>query len=116
MRPVCIICNDRPVTMRASEVHRRKTIYRKRCASCRKRPYVYNKGDRCCKCGFVAEHSCQLDVDHIDGNHANNDISNLQTLCANCHRLKTRVNKDHLKNTGSIEIEVLQLDWLHEAR
>jgi 5-methylcytosine-specific restriction endonuclease McrA len=31
----------------------------------------------------------QLDVDHIDGNHRNNNPENLQTLCANCHRLKT---------------------------
>jgi 5-methylcytosine-specific restriction endonuclease McrA len=28
-------------------------------------------------------------VDHIDGNHSNDDPSNLQTLCANCHRFKT---------------------------
>jgi 5-methylcytosine-specific restriction endonuclease McrA len=27
--------------------------------------------------------------DHIDGNHANNDISNCQALCPNCHSLKT---------------------------
>ncbi|OYW72998.1 MAG: hypothetical protein B7Z37_23290, partial [Verrucomicrobia bacterium 12-59-8] len=30
-----------------------------------------------------------LEVDHIDGNHKNNDPSNLWTLCANCHREKT---------------------------
>jgi 5-methylcytosine-specific restriction endonuclease McrA len=28
-------------------------------------------------------------VDHIDGNHSNNDPANLQTLCKNCHSLKT---------------------------
>jgi hypothetical protein len=27
--------------------------------------------------------------DHIDGNHSNNDISNCQALCPNCHSLKT---------------------------
>jgi 5-methylcytosine-specific restriction endonuclease McrA len=48
-------------------------------------------------CGFVPVHSCQLDVDHIDGNRNNNDLANLQTLCANCHRLKTKLNKDYLK-------------------
>jgi hypothetical protein len=27
--------------------------------------------------------------DHIDGNHSNNDFSNCQALCPNCHSLKT---------------------------
>ena len=27
--------------------------------------------------------------DHLDGNHSNNDISNCQALCPNCHSLKT---------------------------
>ena len=38
-----------------------------------------------------------LDVDHIDGNHDNNDEYNLQTLCKCCHAYKSnwqRVNKD----------------------
>lgn len=61
-----------------------------------RRPYliVYQKLDSCESCGFVAEHSCQLDVDHIDGNNSNNSLENLQTLCSNCHRLKTYKNKD----------------------
>ncbi len=57
-------------------------------------PYRSFKKNFCECCGFVATHSCQLDVDHIDGVHHNNDPSNLQTLCANCHRLKTWMNKD----------------------
>jgi ribosomal protein S27AE len=48
----------------------------------------------CEKCGFLAEHECQLDIDHIDGNRKNGSLENLQTLCANCHRLKTLLNKD----------------------
>ena len=59
--------------------------------------YRLNKEDKCCMCGFVTVHSCQLDVDHIDGNKANNSKENLQTLCANCHRLKTHLNKDYHK-------------------
>jgi 5-methylcytosine-specific restriction endonuclease McrA len=39
----------------------------------------------------------QLDVDHIDGNRSNNELSNIQTLCANCHRLKTKQNQDWKK-------------------
>ena len=53
-----------------------------------------HKKDYCELCGFVAEHRSQLDVDHIDGEHLNNEPDNLQTLCANCHRLKTQQNKD----------------------
>jgi hypothetical protein len=45
-------------------------------------------------CGFIPKFMCQLDVDHIDGNRENNDVINLQTLCANCHRLKTYESKD----------------------
>tara|TARA_R110002126_G_C10224133_1_gene479339 strand:+ start:42 stop:410 length:369 start_codon:yes stop_codon:yes gene_type:complete len=52
------------------------------------------KKDYCETCGFVALHRSQLDIDHIDGNHQNNAMKNLQTLCANCHRLKTQDNKD----------------------
>lgn len=51
----------------------------------------------CCEhCGFVALHPCQLDVDHVDGNRDNDDPSNFRTLCANCHRLKTQLQKDHV--------------------
>jgi len=54
--------------------------------------YRYNQLiDRniCNRCGFTPENKCQIDVDHIDGNHSNNALENLQALCANCHRLKT---------------------------
>lgn len=58
------------------------------------RPYRKFVSETCLMCGFIPEDICQLDVDHIDGNKKNNDASNLQTLCANCHRLKTKHNKD----------------------
>lgn len=53
-----------------------------------KRVYDGFKGDVCERCLFKAEHSCQLDVHHRDGNFRNNDPANLETLCANCHRLE----------------------------
>jgi hypothetical protein len=58
------------------------------------RPWVAYKKDTCERCGFVPEHRMQLDVDHIDGDRSNNSLENLQTLCANCHRLKTYQNRD----------------------
>jgi RNase P subunit RPR2 len=46
----------------------------------------------------IKEHKCEmcntvewmgkvvpLELDHIDGNHFNNDLSNLRILCPNCH-------------------------------
>ena len=35
-----------------------------------------------------------LTVDHIDGDHNNNNPENLQTLCPNCHSIKTVINGD----------------------
>jgi hypothetical protein len=58
------------------------------------RPWTKYKKDRCEQCGFIPMHRVQLDVDHIDGCKQNNDPSNLQTLCSNCHRLKTYLNHD----------------------
>jgi hypothetical protein len=44
-----------------------------------------------------------MDVDHINGNRYDNRDENLQTLCANCHRLKTRLSGDYLHaNTLSV--------------
>lgn len=50
--------------------------------------YRQHKLNQCRICGFEG-HPCQLDVNHIDGNHMNNNLINLETLCANCHRLVT---------------------------
>jgi len=71
-------------------------LYRKECSSCHKFGRR-DKGTCCVLCSFIAKDPIQLDVDHIDGNPANNDKSNLQTICANCHRLKTKLNNDWTK-------------------
>ena len=72
-----------------------------------KKPYLKHKKETCERCGFIPEHPSQLDVDHIDGNHKNNDFSNLQTLCANCHRLKTFQSKDWEKTPLVNPLETL---------
>ena len=80
-------------------------LYKKYCRKHDTDTYVYKyrlfKKDKCECCGFVPVHSCQLDVDHIDGNKQNNDETNLQTLCANCHRLKTHTKKEYKKRQPS---------------
>jgi hypothetical protein len=73
-------------------------------------PYRAHKKEHCEQCGFVPIHMCQLDVDHIDGYHLNNEVTNLQTLCANCHRLKSFLNKESgrkRKDTSNISNKIL---------
>jgi hypothetical protein len=42
------------------------------------------------KCATCKTSAGVWDYDHIDGNRSNNDISNCQALCPNCHAKKTR--------------------------
>lgn len=39
----------------------------------------------------------QLDINHIDGNNDNRDESNVECLCAMCHRLVTIRAEHHLR-------------------
>ena len=77
------------------DAYGRKT-YGRLCTSCRKSGYTIHKKSYCESCGFIAIHKIQLDIDHIDGNHKNNNVDNLMTLCANCHRLNTYVNQEFI--------------------
>lgn len=61
------------------------------------------KLDHCERCGFIPEDLVQLDIDHINGDRTNNDSSNLQTLCANCHRLKTKAFDDWNKRREKVQ-------------
>lgn len=87
-RPICEDCGIKPAKPNGAK------YWYAVCSTCRNKPYRKYKGNTCDFCGFVPIDLCQLDVDHKDGNHQNNDPINLQTLCANCHRLKTKLNKD----------------------
>lgn len=105
VRGLCVLCNIGPQKRKPNG-----TFY-SLCSACNKKLYTKakfkpkrivlhtykyrdHKKTYCEHCGFIALHRCQLDVDHIDGNHKNNSLDNLQTLCANCHRLKTHLNRD----------------------
>jgi 5-methylcytosine-specific restriction endonuclease McrA len=105
----CSICGSVRITLRdktkkkLNSKYRCRTVHR---ASNNRNSYPYRKHKKnyCEKCGFIPEHMVQLDVDHIDGNNKNNDLSNLQTLCANCHRYKTFLNKDGSYKFGLLTI------------
>ena len=47
------------------------------------------KEEKCERCGLSEwfNEPLSLELHHIDGNHYNNDFSNLQILCPNCHSL-----------------------------
>jgi hypothetical protein len=72
---------------RCKNAHRRATLDKSA-------PWRKHKKSYCEECGFIALVPSQLHVDHIDGDKQNNDISNYQTLCANCHAYKTHRNAD----------------------
>lgn len=46
-------------------------------------------------CTATIVDSCQLQIDHSDGDRYNNEQTNLVTLCANCHSVKTKREKNH---------------------
>lgn len=97
----CLICNKNKQMKKSELSSNGKEQYRGICQTCNnaRRDYSKSEGSKyiyrqhkknyCEECGFIPEHQCQLDVDHIDNNHDNNEESNLKTLCANCHRLKS---------------------------
>ena len=81
----------------SSGLGKKKEYLLKWCRYCIKveseKPYLKYRKSYCEFCGFIPVNMCQLDVDHINGIHTDNNQNNLQTLCANCHRLKTFVQR-----------------------
>ena len=104
-RPMCKTCGKNKCKNR--DMRGGKQRYKAYCQTCYARrrresgnPQIFRTRrerflkNRCEVCGFVPEHPIQLQLDHIDGNSVNNHPSNFQTLCANCHALKTWNNGD----------------------
>ena len=94
-------CNcGRPAAKKGTD-HKGRARYRNRCSGCRTIAQA-SKIDQCNWCLDIYEDMTLLHVDHIDGNPANNDESNLQTLCIPCHINKTIIYKDW-KSNGKIK-------------
>jgi len=94
MRPICLVCKQRP---RAVAYHRNdKIYYRSRCTACIRRDLReknqvpkwqssgYKKKSTCDRCGFRSKYAAQLLVYHVDGNMNNVGVRNLKTICQNC--------------------------------
>lgn len=94
-RPECVTCSHARYGVKEVRTNREKDPWK------RLSMQIRVEKPRCEQCGFVPEHLGQLDVDHVDGNKKNNALENLMVLCANCHRLKTILNKDWQRDKAS---------------
>jgi len=65
----------------------RKSTKRKQFTKLTKQNVLIQQNFTCNWCKTVLEFP---QFDHVDGNSSNNDISNCQALCPNCHAKKTR--------------------------
>lgn len=66
-----------------------------------------HKEAKCEMCGLTHWHGDELplELDHINSNHFDNRIENLQILCPNCHAVETR------KRRGTVGmVDILALD------
>lgn len=53
-----------------------------------KKYLLKTRGDKCEECGFDRKRpngTSKIQMDHIDGDYTNNEITNLKLLCPNCH-------------------------------
>lgn len=118
--PVCEMpgcvgrCGYRPNGSRSAN------IYYKHCNACRgsgwgmttRRSEMIGVGSVCVRCGFVADHPAQIQIDHIlptSLGGSRDDPDNLQLICANCHAKKSATEDKalakQLKRLG-IQLEI----------
>ena len=64
--------------------------------------------NKCKKCG---KKSAVWDFDHKDGKKSNNDVSNCQALCPNCHAKKTRKKNSGDKSLLSFFKKIFQFQF-----
>lgn len=71
---------------------------------------ISERGYACESCGISSwlDKPIVLELDHIDGDHKNNDKSNLRLLCPNCHS-QTPTWRGRNKNNGASKVSDLEL-------
>lgn len=93
---ICIECgigfHKSPALSESSKFCSRKCFY-KHIQSSGRVYYSKLKGSYCEVCGFIPQDFCQLDIHHKNKDRSNNELSNLLTICANCHRLLHKEEK-----------------------
>lgn len=93
---MCQKCSIRPSKYVATYPKTGKRYYTKVCKTCEKYPDLKEKAfDNFCRGCNQKYHPIQLDIDHVNGDSSDGRYENLQVLCANCHRLKTHLCKEH---------------------
>src|ERR1039457_1393579 len=101
----CAVCGNGVRVRFKKNGKNRGTIATWRCRRALKEQDIGTKARRrqdgkvpldCARCGFRAEHKCQIDWHHKNGNHKDNDSFNKEAMCANCHRLVTFLGKHWL--------------------
>lgn len=101
---ICHSCHvKRLLTLVKKDKSKKKhyTEYRKDCCENQdgrlgfKCTYVNPSPEQLSKLDLAPDFKGYLQVDHIDGDSSNNNPENLQTLCANCHTIKTNWCKDY---------------------
>jgi 5-methylcytosine-specific restriction endonuclease McrA len=63
------------------------------------------------KCTATIIMDAQLTVDHKDGDNERHHPTNLQTLCFNCHAVKTKINGDNISKKYRPSEEQIKLRW-----
>lgn len=94
-KPGNCACGNPRASKGLDEFGRRR--YRTQCYQCVYKARLVKKAETCRICGIKPENKSDLHLDHIDGNRSNNESTNLQTLCVDCHKYKTNKQKDWRK-------------------
>ena len=92
----CIICNkecktykSRFCSSKCQNIHSMFDRVFSKTASPRtlKKYIIYTEGNKCGVCGITDWNNkpIVMDLEHIDGNSDNNDLTNLCLICPNCH-------------------------------